>query len=201
MKKPSNNYPIETIIGAQQDMKKAYANGALGVLISGMIWLSSAIVVYYLSESQAIWYLLIGGVLIYPLSIIINKIFGLKGKHKPGNPLAKTALEGTVFMLMCIPLAYELSLQYNEWFFQAMLMIIGGRYLTFESIYGNKMYWILGGTLGAFAYFLYYYQINSFYSALAGAFIEISFGVVMLIQFLKSNANSLRKNKIRHHLH
>ena len=29
-----------------------------------------------------------------------------------------------------------------------MLLIIGGRYLTFSSIYGIRLYWILGAVLG-----------------------------------------------------
>ena len=109
--------------------------------------------------------------------------------HSKGNLLGNLAGEGTIFMLMCLPLAYLLSLQHSEWFFQAMLMIIGGRYLTFATIYGNKIYWILGGVLGIAAYFLFSLKLESSVSALTGAAIEITFGLFMLVAF--------RRNKIK----
>jgi uncharacterized membrane protein YccC len=98
-------------------------------------------------------------------------------------------MEGTIFMLMCLPLAFRLSLQHSEWFFQAMLMIIGGRYLTFASIYGNRLYWILGTVLGVAAYLLFSFKVQSFSSAITGAIIEITFGFFMLINFRKNLNN------------
>ena len=129
------------------------------------------------------WTLLIGGVFIHPLSILLSKTVGLRGKHAKDNPLGKLAMEGTIFMLMCLPLAFGLSLQKTDWFFQGMLLIIGGRYLTFSSIYGNKLYWVLGAIIGIAAYFLFSFKIQSSFSALTGSLIEISFGFIMIILF------------------
>ena len=92
-------------------------------------------------------------------------------------------MEGTIFMLMCLPLAFGLSLQKTEWFFQSMLLIIGGRYLTFESIYGIKLYWVLGAILGFAAYCLFSFKVQPSFSALTGSLIEISFGLFMFILF------------------
>lgn len=39
-------------------------------------------------------------------------------------------MEGIIFIVMFLPLALGPSLQYAEWFFQGMLLIIGGSYLT-----------------------------------------------------------------------
>ena len=89
-------------------------------------------------------------------------------------------------MLICIPLAFGLSLQHTEWFFQAMLMIIGGRYLTFASMYGNRLYWILGAVLGIAAYLLLIFRIQSFGSAITGSLIELTFGFFMFFQFRKN---------------
>nr|WP_222931351.1 hypothetical protein [Xanthovirga aplysinae] len=98
-----------TIIEAQSDMCKGYANGYLGVIVSGVIWLISALVAYFFSDKQAIWALLIGGVLISPISGVIEKLTGLKG-HNAGNPLKNLAMESTIWMIMCLPIAYGLSL-------------------------------------------------------------------------------------------
>ncbi|MPR32058.1 hypothetical protein GBK04_01540 [Cytophagaceae bacterium SJW1-29] len=177
---------METISHAQSDMRAGYANGSVGIIVSGFIWLISALVVFKFSDKYGIWTLLIGGMFIYPLSVVLAKILGQKGTHTEGNPLANLAMEGTIFMLMCLPLAFGLSLQHSEWFFQAMLLIIGGRYLTFASIYGNRLYWILGGILGISAYLLFGFGIKSLGSAMTGSLIEISFGLFMLITFRKA---------------
>ena len=179
----------DSISQAQKDMRTGYGNGALGILVSGSVWLTSAIVASQVSDQHAIWTLLIGGTLIFPLSILFAKLAKISGKHAVGNPLGSLALEGTVLMIMCIPIAFVISLQQSSWFFNAMLLIIGGRYLTFNSIYGIKLYWILGALLGAAGYLLFIFRVPSFGSALTGAIIEITFGLYMLITFRRNNTN------------
>jgi hypothetical protein len=177
---------IETIEQAQTDMCKSYANGSIGIIVSGTIWLISAIIVAQLSPKHGIWSLLIGGMLISPLSIILGKFLGLSGTHTKGNPLANLAMESTILMIMCIPLAVGLSLEHTAWFFQGMLMIIGGRYLTFSTIYGKKQYWVLGAILGIASFLLFKYNAQAFTSAISGSVIEIIFGIFMFISFRKA---------------
>jgi hypothetical protein len=180
------NDEVNRIDTAQNDMRTAYANGSIGIIVSGLMWLTAAIVAFRFSEKQAVWTLLIGGMLIHPLSLLFYKIIGLKGAHTKDNKLANLAMEGTIWMLMCLPLAFGLSLQHTEWFFHAMLMIIGGRYLTFASIYGNKLYWVLGAALGLASYLLFSLRVQSFGSALTGSLIEITFGIFMFVGFHKN---------------
>ena len=167
-------------------MRKAYANGSVGIIVSGLVWLLSAIVAYQFSAQQGVWTLVIGGMFIFPLSVLLSKAIGLSGTHIKGNPLGNLAMEGTIFMLMCIPLALGLSWQHKEWFFQGMLLIIGGRYLTFASIYGTRLFWILGAILGTAAYLLFTVKAQPFISALTGSVIEISFGLFMFIRFRRT---------------
>ena len=177
---------------AQYDMCKGYANGSLGIIVSGSMWLISAFVSYYFSANQAIWTLLIGGALISPISSVIEKLIGLNG-HNAGNPFRNLAMESTVWMLMCLPLAYGLSLQQVEWFFQGMLLIIGGRYLTFATLYGRKIYWILGASLGVAAYLLFKLKIQSYGSLLTGSSIEITFGIFMYFFNRKSDLKKMNE--------
>ncbi|MFV8343040.1 DUF7010 family protein [Flavobacterium sp. XS2P39] len=179
----------DTVVQAQTDMRRGYANGSIGVLVSGLMWLISATVMYQYSANQAVWTLLIGGVFIHPVSVLLYKIIGLSGNHTKGNPLGNLGMEGTIFMIMCLPIAFGLSLQYTEWFFQGMLLIIGGRYLTFSSIYGIRLYWFLGAVLGIAAYLLFYNSVQSFGTLLTGSLIEISFGLFMFLSFRRNNKN------------
>ena len=192
MAEKSLDVPInttDTLVQAQTDMCRGYANGSIGVIVSGLMWLISAAVAYLYSANQAVWALLIGGMLIHPVSVVFSRMIGISGNHTKGNPLGNLALEGTIFMLMCLPIAFGLSLQYAEWFFQGMLLIIGGRYLTFSSIYGIKLYWILGAVLGVAAYLLFYNNVQSFGTLLTGSLIEISFGLFMFSSFSRNNKN------------
>lgn len=192
MAEKSLNDPInttDTLVQAQTDMCRGYANGSIGIIVSGLMWLISAAVTYQNSAKQAVWTLLIGGILIHPVSVLLYKISGLSGNHTKGNPLGNLAMEGTIFMIMCLPIAFGLSLRYTEWFFQGMLLIIGGRYLTFSSIYGIRLYWVLGAVLGVAAYILFYNSVQSFGTLLTGSLIEISFGLFMFLSFRRNNKN------------
>ena len=192
MTEKSLNTPVNntaTFRLAQTDMRKGYANGSIGIIVSGLIWLISATTSYQYSAKQAVWTLLIGGIFIHPVSLLISKAIGRNGTHTKGNPLGNLAMEGTVFMIMCLPVAFGLSLQHAEWFFQGMLLIIGGRYLTFASIYGIKLYWILGAVLGVAAYLLFYFKVQSLGCLLTGSLIEISFGLWMFLSFRRKDLN------------
>lgn len=176
---------INNFENAQQDMRTAYGFGSTGILSSGLVWLASAIAVNQFGVNTGIWTLIIGGMMIFPLSVLIAKLAGIRGSHDSNNPLGKSAMEGTVWMIMCIPLAYGLSVQRPEWFFQGMLLIIGGRYLTFASLYGMRVYWLLGGLLAAAAWMLFTAQAGAFYSALSGGIIEVVFGTFLFVKFKK----------------
>jgi len=171
---------LQHLKDAQQDMRAAYLHGYPGVLVSGTVWLVSGLVAMYVSPDKAVWTLLVGGVLIHPVSALLNKLLGARGVHAPSNPLGRLAMEGTIFMIMCLPLAYGLSFQKVEWFFQGMLLIIGGRYLIFATLYGSKLYWALGIGLGTSAYLLFKVNSPSQTTVLVGAAIEILFGLAML---------------------
>lgn len=168
---------------AQSDMRNSYGYGSIGVFVSGMIWLISSLVVNVYSSEKGIWTLIIGGMMILPLATLIGKLVGIKGQHNKNNPLGKLAMEGTIWMILCIPLAYGLFLVKAEWFFLGMLMIISGRYLTFASIYGMRIYWILGAVLASASYVLYSMKADIFTCALTGGLIEIIFGIIIYLLY------------------
>ena len=128
------------------------------------------------------WALFVGGMLIHPLSVVSTKVMGRSGTHSKQNPLGTLALATTFWMIMCLPLAYGVSLRRIEWFFPAMLMIIGGRYLTFSTIFGTRLYWLCGGTLAMAGYLVA--TINAFpaVGAFVGAAIEAAFAIVIFVQ-------------------
>jgi len=177
---------VKSFSNAQANLRKGYADGALGVLASGTVWMVAALVAFLVSSQAAIWTLFFGGMLIHPFGLLLAKLMGIPGSHSKQNPLGKLIMEGTIFMLMCIPLALLLSLQNHAWFFQGMLLIIGGRYLTFSTLYGIKTYWVLGAVLGAAAFALFFFNGSPAISALSGSMTEIGFGIFLFLSYKKN---------------
>ena len=165
---------------AQADMRFGYYSGAPGIFASSAAWLAAAIVALQVSPKQAVWVLFAGGVLIHPVGVLLAKALGRPGRHEPGNPLAALAFATTLWLIFSLPLAYGASILRLEWFFPAMLLVIGGRYLTFGSLFGMRVYWVLGLTLAAAGYFLGSTGALPAVSAFVGAAIEAAFAASVL---------------------
>ena len=132
---------------AQQDMRHSYFGGATGVIVSGVVWLTAGIVALVSTEQMSVWSLFLGGMLIHPLGIGIAKALKRTGKPKKENPLISLALESTFLLFFGLFIAFAVFHIRPNWFFPILLLIIGGRYLIFSSIYGMRLYWLLGLSL------------------------------------------------------
>jgi hypothetical protein len=172
----------DSLAQAQADMRSGYLWGAPGIAASSLAWLAAASVAFTRSVGEAVWTLLVAGALIHPVGVLLAKLLGSPGRHQRGNPLAKLALEGTLWMLAGIAIAFGLATLRSEWFFPAMLLVIGGRYLTFQSIYGLSIYWVLGAALCAAGLVSAWLGVPAHLSALAGSIIELAFAAIVLAQ-------------------
>ena len=163
-------------------MRTAYYGGAPGMLTSAGVWTVAGSVALRQTPERAVWALFIGGMLIHPLSVVLTKVMGRSGTHTKQNALGTLALATSFRMIMCLPLAYGVSLRRIEWFFPAMLMIIGGRYLTFSTIFGTRLYWLCGGTLAMAGYLVATINASPAVGAFVGAAIEAAFAIVIFVQ-------------------
>lgn len=173
--------PPATIAGAQREMRLAYFGGAPGMLTSAVVWLIAGIVAIRVSPDRAIWALFIGGMLIHPVSVLLTKALGRSAKHRAGNPFGSLALATTFWMILMMPLAYGAARLRPEWFFPAMLFIIGGRYLTFSTIFGTRIFWFCGAALAVAGFGLGRAGAAPELGAFAGAAIEAGFAVIIFV--------------------
>jgi len=171
-----------TIQEAQADMRRSYLSGAPGVFVSGLVWLVAAIVAALHSESAAVLALLFGGAAIHPLAVAMIRLLGGTGKHSAGNALGGLAAEGTFWLVAGCAIAYAIHVLRIEWFFPAMLLIIGGRYLTFQTLYGLRGYWVCGGLLCIAGLALALARAPAVVGAFTGACIELGFATVLFMQ-------------------
>jgi hypothetical protein len=167
---------------AQNDMRDGYCSGGAGVLASALAWSVASGVAIASDTHKGILALLIGGALIHPVGVIFCRILGARGSHSRGNPLAQLAASSTVWLILCLPLAYALSFQRPEWFFSAMLLIIGGRYAVFATLYGMPVFWALGLILAATGLATGHLSTAAGAIAAAGASIELVFAGIVLGQ-------------------
>ncbi len=162
------------ILDAQKDMRYGFFGGGVGMFVSGAVWFLAGLIALFGETNQAVWALLIGGTLIAPISSIITKALGRPSNGTPGNPLMTFAMEGTFWLIFCMPLTYAISQMNPLWFFPAMLLVIGGRYLTFSSIYGMRIYWVCGFLLAAASVALVVFNLPFGIQPFVGALIEIA---------------------------
>lgn len=176
---PPSSLDLSIISAAQHDMRAAYMDGAPGVLVSGLVWAVASGVATWGAPQHAVWALFVGGALIHPLAVVLARMLGRTGQHTPGNPLAALAMGTTLWMIMMLPLAYGVSLLRVEWFFPAMLFVIGGRYLCFQVLYGKRFYWLCGAMLALAGFGLFKLKAPVALGAGAGAVIEIAFAALL----------------------
>jgi len=166
----------------QNEMRHAYYDGAPGMLVSGLVWIAAALACPLLGMGPAVWTLLIGGALIYPISAMVTKATGRPAKTSKANALNQLGMASTIWLILCCAMAYGLFLFMPALFFPAMMATIGSRYLIFASIYGRSIFWAIGVSLivaGNFAFFL---AIPPAVAAGLGGLIEVLFAFFVFLK-------------------
>ena len=135
------------IAAAQSDMSRAHVHGAPGVFVSGAVWLIAGVLWDRQDVVAGFYALFVGGMLIFPVSLLISRAVFRAPRTTPGNPLERLALESTFILFLGILLAYCFLRAAPELAFPAMAVSIGVRYLIFRTVYGSPVWWVLGGAL------------------------------------------------------
>jgi hypothetical protein len=167
---------------AQKDMNLSYLGGSTGVFVSGFVWCVAAVVALLTTNKISMYTLFFGGMFIHPASLLLDKMLKRSGSHNPENPLGKLALESTAILFVGLFLAFFVANYKIEWFYPIMLMIIGVRYLVFNTLYGNKTYWVLGLILMASGMFCILLGSSFVLGAFIGGVTEIVFSFVIFNQ-------------------
>lgn len=172
--------------GQQGEMRHAHYDGAPGIFVSGVVWVSAAFVCNLIGINQAVWTLLIGGALIHPITIIVTKLLGRSAKTSKTNALNQLAMASTIWLILCCAMAYGLFLLKQELFFPVMMATIGCRYLIFASIFGRLIFWVMGASLIVAANFIFFSGFSPVIAAGVGGLIEVIFALYVF-------KNSMRK--------
>jgi hypothetical protein len=132
---------------AQRDVRLVYAGGFFGQLVSGVLWLTAAAVGMFSSTTAAIAILLLGGILIFPLTTVCLRLAGRPTSLPAGHPMAGLATQIAFTVPLGLLVALAVTGYRLEWFFPAAMVIVGAHYLPFVFLYGMRLYAALAAIL------------------------------------------------------
>lgn len=140
---------IETIEGAQRELRRAYLRGGPGTFVSGLVWLVAGAAAHQRGVRAGFLLLYFGGMLIFPLSQLITRGLLREPTHQPGTLGARIVGETVVPMLGGL-LGAWLLLPYRPLLvFPVAAVAVGAHYFGFGSAYGDRTFWLLGSILCA----------------------------------------------------
>jgi hypothetical protein len=175
------------IKAAQADSRLAFVGGGPGVIVSGLVWLTAAAVSQHTDVTTAFATLFFGGMLIVPVATLLERQVFRRPPPSKENALAAIGFETVFAMLGCLIAAYLLSPHAPDLVFPVAAIAIGTRYFTFSTLYGNRLYFILGGVIAAIgAVGIWGRFVIPGGVTLAVAMTEMAFGLLLTIISLRS---------------
>jgi len=132
---------------AQREVRSVYIGGFWGQLVSSVIWLVSATVATWVSPKASILTVVLGGFFIFPLTQMLLRLSGRPARVSKDNSFhflgMQIAFVLPISMLLLVPVGqYDLNL-----FFPALMVLLGAHYFPFATLYGMRMFLLLGGIL------------------------------------------------------
>ena len=85
------------------------------------------------------------------------------------------ALQSTAFLIIGLVIAFLVSGTFSQWFFSIALLTVAARYLVFQTVYGMRLYLILGVVLMCIASMAFWMP------GVTPAFIALTAGIIELL--------------------
>ncbi len=133
------------IADAQREVRTVFQGGFIGGLVSGTLWAVSTTLATIRSPRAGIIALTLGGMLIFPVTSALLKLTRGRGSLSKENPLDKLAMQVAFTIPFALPVVGGAALYKLNWFYPAMLVIVGAHYLPFVFLYGMRAFYVLGG--------------------------------------------------------
>ena len=135
------------IVDAQREVRFRYSGGFYSQAVSGLIWLVSASFASWSSPRTAITVLVIGGFFIFAITELLVRTVGSRLKLNRRNLLPQLGMQVAFVLPLSMPLLLPVS-QYNlNWFYPALMILLGAHYLPFVFLYGMRMFAALAASL------------------------------------------------------
>jgi hypothetical protein len=150
------------VVDAQREIRQAYMGGFMGQLVSGLLWLASAVAATWSSPRSAITLIVVGGFFIFPLTRLGLASIGHRVAVTPGNPLNALGMQVAFTLPLSLPVVGAAALYRLDWFYPAFMVILGAHYLPFVFLYGMRVFAVLAALLVSGGIVLALYVPSSF---------------------------------------
>ena len=136
-----------TISDAQRDVRTVFLGGFAGQLVSGCVWFASAALATWYSTKAAIVTLLVAGFFIFPLTQLLLRLMGRPSSLPKGHPMNALGMQIAFTLPLNLPLVGAASLYRLNWFYPALMIVLGSHYLPFIFLYGMRQFGVLAAFL------------------------------------------------------
>ena len=164
------------IADAQREVRTVFQGGFIGGLVSAALWAVSGLLATVNSPRAGIIALCLGGALIFPVTSALLKLTRGRGALSKENPMDQLATQIAFTIPFVLPVVGGAALYKLNWFYPAMLVIVGAHYLPFAFLYGMRAFLVLGGAMIAEGVMIGLYANETF---TLGAWV----GVAMFVTF------------------
>ena len=136
-----------TVQDAEREMRLVYMGGFYGQLVSSVIWLVSGAFGTWVSPKASILTVVIGRFFIFPLTHVLLRLSPRGGSVSNENPFTSVGMQVTFVLPFSMLLLVPVGLYRLNWFFPALMILVGAHYLPFATLYGMRMFLLLAGIL------------------------------------------------------
>jgi Family of unknown function (DUF7010) len=137
------------ILDAQREVRSVYIGGFWGQLVASVIWLASAALGTWVTPKASIVTVVIGGFFIFPITQVLLRLSGRRASVSRENPFNSLAMQVAFVLPLSMLLLVPVGLYRLNWFFPALIVLVGAHYLPFASLYGMRMFMFLSAILVA----------------------------------------------------
>jgi hypothetical protein len=164
---------------AQREMRTRFAGGFYGQLVSGLLWLVSASLATWSTPRAAITMLVVGGFFIFPATELLIRAAGGRSPLSAQNALRHLGMQVAFVLPFSMPVLLPVGLYRLNWFYPAMMVLLGAHHIPFAFLYGMRMFAVMaalvaGGGMLTAMYLSGSFSVGAWYT---GAMLVLFAGV------------------------
>jgi hypothetical protein len=135
------------IADAQREVRTVFLGGSLGPGVASVLWAMSGALGTWVSPRAGILMLTVGGVFIFPATLLILRMMGRATSLSAQNTLGQLATQVALTIPLNLPVVAAAALYRLNWFYPAFMVVVGAHYLPFAFLYGMWQFTVLGSVL------------------------------------------------------
>jgi hypothetical protein len=132
---------------AQLENRTRFVGGFYGQLVSGVLWLVSAGLATWSTPRAAITTLVLGGFFIFPATELLIRVVDGARPLSPENSLRWLGMQVAFVLPLSMPLLLPVGEFRLNWFYPALMLLLGAHYVPFVFLYGMRMFAVLAALI------------------------------------------------------